>query len=272
LSGQLHEEPDAFFEQWVRTVLLPQKSPRKKRSLTSVFVESAQSALDEVTGAFARTCEPSPKTVAEALWAEPLRSRRWRHSGRTAGPGRSGQRPITEEHDLSAARLKESPDRKTNFAWYKVMTAHEAGHLEFGTYDVTPNQIQHLLNDRPNRLRKKSSFHADNDFLYLPEHAPGGISLDNIEDTRVIYLLRHEYDGLVKLMDAVATTDLSRRPGLDSFKEMPPYQVLLEALVQLSFADTTEVPLDYAQAVGDAYEFLKASSSITLPPSILMRL
>ena len=79
-----------------------------------------------------------------------------------------------------------------------------------------------------------------------------------IEDTRVDYLLRHEYDGLVKLMDTVATADLSRRPGLDSFKEMPPYQVLLEALVQLSFADTTEVPLDLAQTVGEAYAILQS--------------
>jgi nitric oxide reductase NorD protein len=258
---QLHEEPDAF-EQWVRTGLASaKKSSEEAVAYFSLQSKSTQAALDEVTGGL------SLERVRQVLklFAEALCGRTVEIASIEALPeelrdmDRQRRRPITEGTTIYLpARLKESPDRETNFAWYKVMTAHEAGHLEFGTYAVTPNQLQDLLPTVQTAYGKSHPLTRTNDFFALfPNPRLAEFLWMIIEDTRVDFLLRHEYDGLVKIMDAVATTDLSRRPGLDSFKEMPPYQVLLEALVQLSFADTTEVPLDYAQAVSEAYEILK---------------
>jgi len=93
--------------------------------------------------------------------------------------------------------------------------------------------------------------------LYLSRTRAWRISLDNYRRHAGGLSIAHEYDGLVKLMDAVATTDLSRPPDSIHLRDAA-YQVLLEALVQLSFARHHRSPLDYAQAVGDAYEILKS--------------
>jgi len=259
---QIQEEPDAL-EQWVRVGLaFAKKSAEETVAYFSLQSKSSQSTLDEVTGGL------SLERVSQVLklFAEALCGRTVVIAPVEALPeelrdlDRQRRRPITEGTTIYLpARLKESQDRETNFAWYKVMTAHEAGHLEFGTYDVTPNQLQSLLPTVQTAYGKSRPVTRTNDFFALfPNPRLAEFLWMIIEDTRVDYRLRHEYDGLVKLMDAVATTDLSRRPGLEAFKEMPPYQLLLEALVQLSFADTTEVPLDYAQSVGEAYEILKS--------------
>lgn len=270
IMRQIHEAPDAL-EQWARIGLASsKKSAEEAVAYFSLQSKATQAALDEVTGGLSldrvsrtlklfaealcgRTVEIAPVEALPEELRSPSRVQTVRRQTRLP----DGQ--ITEGTTIYLpARLKESPDRETNFAWYKVMTAHEAGHLEFGTYTVTPDQLQGLLPiieaaygiARP--IKRPDEF-----FRLFPNPALAEFLWMIIEDARVDYFLRHEYNGLAKLMDAVAAADLSRRPGLDSFKEMPPYQVLLEALVQLSFADTTEVPLDYAQAVGEAYEILK---------------
>jgi len=260
---QIHEAPDAL-EQWVRICLASsKKSAEEAVAYFGLQSKSAQAALDEATGGLSLDrVSQVLKLFAEALCGRAVEIAAVEslpEDLRGPSRGRRGQRPITEGTTIYLpARFKESPDRETNFAWYKVMTAHEAGHLEFGTYAVTPDQLQGLLPiieaayGRAHPIKRPDEF-----FALFPNPALAEFLWMIIEDTRVDYLLRQEYEGLVKLMDTVAAADLSRRPGLDSFKEMPPCQVLLEALVQLSFADTTEVPLDYAQAVGEAYEILK---------------
>lgn len=273
---QIHEAPDAL-EQWVRIGLASgKKSAEEAVAYFGLQSKSAQAALNEVTGGLSLDqVSRVLKLFAEALCGRAVEIASVEalpEELRSPSRVRQGQRPImvrqahhpeqsrrTEGTTIYLpARLKESPDRETNFAWYKAMTAHEAGHLEFGTYAVTLDQLQGLLPiveaayGRAHPIRRPNEF-----FALFPNPALAEFLWIIIEDARVDYLLRHEYEGLVKLMDTVAAADLSRRPGLDSFKEMPPYQVLLEALVQLSFADTTEVPLDYAQAVGEAYEILK---------------
>lgn len=270
IARQIHEEPDAL-EQWVRIGLASgAKSTKEAVAYFSLQSKSAIAALDQVTGGL------SLDQVSHVLklFAEALCGRTVQIASIEAlpeelrGPGRirTDRRPtrlpdgqVTEGTTIYLpARLKESPDRETNFAWYKVMTAHEAGHLEFGTYAVTADQLQGFLPIVEAAYGRRHPITRPDEFFDLfPNPTLAEFLWMIIEDTRVDYLLRHEYDGLAKLMDAVAAADLSRRPGLDSFKEMPPYQVVLEALVQLSFADTTEVPLDYAQAVGKAYEILK---------------
>jgi nitric oxide reductase NorD protein len=260
---QLHEEPDTI-EQWVRIGLASfAKSAEEAVAYFSLQSKSAQETLDQVTGGLSvDRVSRVLKLFAEALCGltveiasieampEELRDPNRTHSGR---------RPVTEGATIYLpARLKESADRETNFAWYKVMTAHEAGHLEFGTYAITAGQLQGLLPMVEAPYGKALAVTQPQAFFDLfPNPALAEFLWMIIEDARVDYLLRHEYDGLVKLMDRVASADLSRRPGLESFKEMPPYQVLLEALVQLSFADTTEVPMDCAQAVAESYEILK---------------
>jgi nitric oxide reductase NorD protein len=268
---QIHEAPDTL-EQWVRIGLASgAKSAEEAVAYFGLQSKSAQAALDDVTGGLSLDRVNSVlKLFAEALCGRIVKIASIEAlPEELRGPGRirTDRKPtrlpdgqVAEETTIYLpARLKESPERETNFAWYKVMTAHEAGHLEFGTYAVTTNVLESLLPIVEAAYGKRHPITRPDEFFTLfPNPALAKFLWMIVEDTRVDYLLRHEYEGLVKLMDTVATADLSRRPGLDSFKEMPPYQVLLEALVQLSFADTTEVPLDYAQAVGEAYELLKS--------------
>ena len=93
--------------------------------------------------------------------------------------------------------------REENLRWYTVMTAHEAGHIEFGTYHVrleALHQVAHHVqtryasDDQPEEGMEIQNL--GDLFALYPQ--PGVIRdlWEILEDARVDYLLQQEYPGL----------------------------------------------------------------------------
>ncbi len=103
--------------------------------------------------------------------------------------------------------IRRYPTYDENVRLYLVMAAHEAGHLEFGTFDLPLAKLQDLADDltrrygrsTPGALRRLGDL-----FARYPQ--PGLIRdlWTIVEDARVEFLLRREYPGLARDLAIVA--------------------------------------------------------------------
>ena len=137
------------------------------------------------------------------------------------------------------ALINQFPTREENLRWYTVMTAHEAGHLEFGTYRVDLRSLSELVREVRHRYG-----HADGEavvtirnlFDFYPQ---SGIIRDLwtiLEDARIEYLLQQEYPGLREDFAALAKSAVKTRSLLHG---MTAREMVLDALLVL-FADETK--------------------------------
>ncbi|TLY29583.1 MAG: VWA domain-containing protein [Nitrospirae bacterium] len=97
------------------------------------------------------------------------------------------------------ALLSRYPTRDENIRLYTVMTAHEAGHLEFGTYSLQLSQLADLtaeVRSRYGRPHRQQVATLAQVFSLYPQ--PGLIRdlWTVLEDARVEYRLQQEYPGL----------------------------------------------------------------------------
>jgi len=147
-----------------------------------------------------------------------------------------------QTHILSLpAFINQFPTKEENLRCYTVMTAHEVGHLEFGTYRVPWESLFELIQEVKRRYsgpveqpcRKLSDF-----FELYPQ---SGIIRDLwtiLEDARVEYLLQQEYPGLREDFSALAKAAVKTRSLLHG---MTAREMVLDSLLLL-FADETHVP------------------------------
>ena len=135
-----------------------------------------------------------------------------------------------------------------NLRFYTVMTAHEAGHLEFGTYRLAFDEIAALVHDVRARYGRPgdgpvTTLHEL--FALYPQRALIQDLWTVLEDARVEYRLQHDYPGLRRDLadlarDSVRTRSLSH--GL-TVREM-----IVDALLLLSTMDRGEVSIPDAIA------------------------
>lgn len=194
-------------------------------------------------GVFLREVKSSLTFYAEALCgcAVDIRAGRGASSARTERGG-----VITLPERITMYRTPED-----NFRFYKVLTLHEAGHLQYGTYEpLSPAAIQWFGGDHdgPGDAPAATS---------LLERFPDALLAQNlwtiVEEARVDFLLRHEYPGIRRDMDAVLAEQLRGRPTLET---LPRRAAILEGLLQLSVADTAEIPLPVLDVVTQGYRLL----------------
>ena len=99
--------------------------------------------------------------------------------------------------------IRHGATRQDNVRRYTVMTAHEAGHLEFGTYRVSREHLHVLARDVHQRYARPQHEQP----LLMPDTLGGLFDLypqsgvihdlwEIIEDARIEFLLQHEYPGL----------------------------------------------------------------------------
>jgi cobalamin biosynthesis protein CobT len=128
-------------------------------------------------------------------------------SGTTSDLGQQGLKRATVSPDGKSIFLpiimRHGDSREENIRWYTVMTAHEAGHLEFGTYQVALERLQPLV------LEVHARYSTDDQIATRPEiqnlgelfrlyPQPGVIRdlWEILEDARVDFKLQQEYPGL----------------------------------------------------------------------------
>lgn len=154
--------------------------------------------------------------------------------------------------------LRRYPTHDENVRLYTVMAAHEAGHLEFGTYDLSMDQLADLAASVRRRYGRPDLTTFDFQtlgqlFALYPQ--PGLIRdlWTVLEDARVEHRLRHEYPGLKadlarQAQEAVRTHTLTQG--------MTVREIVVDALLLLSTAEpgTFTIPHSIAAVVDRAWE------------------
>ncbi|MFO0774543.1 MAG: hypothetical protein U0172_07775 [Nitrospiraceae bacterium] len=161
---------------------------------------------------------------------------------------------------LFPALLRRYPDAEQNARLYHVMAAHEAGHLEFGTYDLPLQELGALRRSVAERYHKANATTTEPPALtsladLFALYPQPGVVRDLwtiLEDTRVEAHLRRLYPGLARDLsdvtrEAVTTRSLSQ--GM-SVREMLLDGLLIRSaeIEQVQMPDAIRGPLDQAWA------------------------
>ena len=163
------------------------------------------------------------------------------------------------------AILRRYPTYEENLRLYMVMAAHEAGHLEFGTYRLPVGQLHDVVEDLHARYGRSSGKAVESladVFALYPQPALVRDLWTILEDARVEYLLRQEYPGLSRDLAALAKQAVSVRTvthGL-TVKEM-----VVDTLLLLS--TTERSAFDIPDAIADVVERLWAMGQTILTPA-----
>lgn len=163
--------------------------------------------------------------------------------------------------------LRRYPTYEENLRLYMVMAAHEAGHLEFGTYRLSLARLNDVVEDvrarygRSSKVASESGSLADMFALY-PTPSLMRDLWTILEDARVEYLLRQEYPGLSRDLAVLAQQAVTVRTvthGL-TVKEM-----VVDTLLLLSTMERSA--FDIPEAITDAVEQLWAMCQTILSPA-----
>jgi nitric oxide reductase NorD protein len=181
----------------------------------------------------------------------------------TSEPGKEPPRATVSADGrtiLLPSLLRRYPTYEENLRLYTVMAAHEAGHLEFGTYDLSMDQLADVI--AAVRQRYRSSPNQDLTTLDVQTlgrlfalYPQPGLVRDLwtvLEDARVESLLRREYQGLAadlarQAQEAIRTHTLTQG--------MTVREIVVDALLLLSTAEpgTFTIPDSIAGVVDLAW-------------------
>ena len=134
--------------------------------------------------------------------------------------------------------LRRYPTQEENVRLYTVMAAHEAGHLEFGTYALAMEQLADLIAEVRARYDREARGAGRGTLAALFQLYPQpGLIRDLwtvLEDARVEHRLRHEYPGLKadlsrQAQEAIKTHTLTQG--------MTVREIIVDALLLLSTAE-----------------------------------
>jgi hypothetical protein len=157
---------------------------------------------------------------------------------------RSGLRqfPTTDGETIYLpASVERFNAREPNFRMYLVMTAHQAGYLEFGTFSFALDAFL----SRPEVEEMAQSWEVGGETSARPgapyadfERFFAGFARPSVardifyclEDGRVDYLLRHTYRGLAPHIERIIRDGLASRPSL---AERSLWMAILEVLLHL---------------------------------------
>lgn len=169
-------------------------------------------------------------------------------------------KPETEGEAIFLPELVERYlTKEGNFIWYKVMVTHQAGHIEFGSFDFRFDNKSNLFPDlRPQLAQKSGSVNAPTElrrfFDLFDDRALAADIFTVVEDGRIDFLVNREYKGISKDYQRVQKDALSARPPLHT---RPLREALLEILIQISlgsledffFPPELHVPLQQASRI-----------------------
>jgi hypothetical protein len=141
------------------------------------------------------------------------------------------------------ALLRRYPTAEENTRLYLVMAAHEAGHIEFGTYQLTLEPLADLVMTLRQKYGRMKQAAPDTLVALFHLYPHPGLVQDLwtlVEDARVEFLLQREYPGLQRDLqqfarEAVTTRSLTH--GLTA-KEL-----VVDQLLQLSTAGSQAVAI-----------------------------
>jgi len=142
--------------------------------------------------------------------------------------------------------LNKHPSHDENFDEYKVLAAHQAGYIEFGTFDLDIDAL--MDHAAAAALAKKDtgvpqqplSSHYELFFRLFDDRALARDIFFAVEDARIDFRLRKTYAGLAPVLMRVALASLDGRPDPAS---LPLREALVESLIRLSITGRIEESL-----------------------------
>ena len=161
------------------------------------------------------------------------------------------------------------PSKQDNFSWFKVVSTHQVGHLEFGSFGFDFQKPSELFEDRRFQLEEEYQVRRSAPMLVDPDEIePGtGQALTDIgrflnlfenrhlafdiftvlEDCRLDYRINVEYPGIRRPAKRVQDEALANRPNV---VEMGLQEAMVELLVHMSLEQFTDlpVPVEYEDA------------------------
>jgi nitric oxide reductase NorD protein len=251
-------DPDApaladRFDKWYRGGMeVLAYNPEAARAYFAVETRKAVEAVEEAaSGVALRSVARVLKLFAEGLSGRPVTIRPLDES---KGDGSTIALP---------ARMRRYPSKEDNLRVYKLLTAHEAGRLEYGTYDLRLSRLADLAAQAGLRYGRASDSPPTSleEFFHLYPHP---LLIRDLwmmaEDARIEASLKAEYPGLRRDMDAVAREEVARR-SLTHGMSVP--ELIVELLLQMSACDPDEVrvPDALADVVERAWVLLRAVAS-----------
>src|SRR2546426_662905 len=219
------------FDKWYRGGMeVLAYNPEAARAYFAVETRKALEAIEEAaSGVALRSVARVLKLFAEGLSGHPV-------TIRPLGEGGGDWSTIA-----LPARMRRYPTKEDNLRMYKVLTAHEAGHLEYGTYDLPLNRLADLAAQAGLRYgRAAASSLASLEDLFQLYSQP--LLIRDLwmmaEDARIEACLKAEYAGLRRDMDAVAREEVARRSLTHG---MSVREMIVELLLEMSATDPDEV-------------------------------
>src|SRR5437660_6373968 len=200
------------FDKWYRGGMeVLAYNPDAARAYFAVETRKALEAIEEAaSGVALRSVARVLKLFAEGLSGHPV----------TIRPLEEGEAPIRSKASADGstiflpARMRRYPTKEDNLRVYKVLTAHEAGHLEYGTYDLKLNRLADLAAQAGLRCGRAaaSSLASLEDLFQLYPHP---LLIRDLwmmaEAARIEACPKAEYPGLRRDMAAVAREEVARR-------------------------------------------------------------
>jgi hypothetical protein len=199
--------PDALetFESWYRSGMdVLELSAEGARAYFSLETHRALSSVEEAaSGVPLRQVARSLNLFAEALCGSDISIRALPETA--ASPATLRRPSVSPDGRTIAlpALLRHYPTRDENLRLYTVMTAHEAGHLEFGTYRLNHEGLESIAAAAQARFRPGDAAAHDSTmttledlFLFYPQPALIRDLWTLLEDARVECHLKLEYPGL----------------------------------------------------------------------------
>jgi hypothetical protein len=134
------------------------------------------------------------------------------------------------------SKIDRFPSAKENFAWYKVILTHQAGHVEFGTLEFRfARPSRHFADWRAHLARNRNLEDSGSDverfFRLFPDRQLGIAVFEIVEDARVDARIVASYAGIRLLFRRVSQFVAATRPRLAALALR---EAFLEALVQAS--------------------------------------
>ncbi|MBI2912532.1 MAG: VWA domain-containing protein [Chloroflexi bacterium] len=202
--------------------------------------QSAPLALEDVRQVLHLYCQALSGRVVQVVSTEEL-------ARRGIGWVRS-ERPTTEGTAIYAPpEVSRHPSLEENFTVYKVMVAHQVGHLEFGTFRFAmdspaalfPSLRPYLAESDGRRTLAEFERYFD---LFADRQLAGDL-FSIAEDTRVDAGIRREYPGLRAGYRRVQGHELGQR---DALWQAPLRESVVEILARLSAGGDTEIMAPFA--------------------------